>query len=77
MLTKEETQIIKDAADLIKREILAEPLTETPVKLPVHGFGVFKTHMTKERIGRNPKTGEPVTIPAKRAVKFSASKTWL
>ena len=37
-------------------------------KLP--GFGVFEMVERKERQGRNPRTGETVTIPARRAVKF-------
>ena len=34
--------------------------------------GYFKTVLkeTKKRIGRNPKTGEPVTIPSKKIVKI-------
>jgi len=41
----------------------------------VSGFGVFKTALREARTGRNPITGESVQIPAKRAVKFSPSKT--
>lgn len=38
------------------------------------GWGTFETKMTKERLGRNPKTGEEIMIPAKRVVKFKAGK---
>ena len=38
------------------------------------GFGTFSTAPRKERIGRNPKTGAAVTIPAKRIAKFKAGK---
>ncbi len=38
------------------------------------GFGTFSTAPRKERIGRNPKTGSAVTIPAKRIAKFKAGK---
>lgn len=37
-------------------------------------FGVFKIKETAERNGRNPKTGEALVIPAKKAVKFSATR---
>lgn len=37
-------------------------------------FGTFKRVIRKARIGRNPKTGEHVNIPAKHSVKFQASK---
>lgn len=39
----------------------------------VSGFGVFCTRNVKERQGRNPSTGEPITIPASRVVRLSVS----
>lgn len=39
------------------------------------GFGSFSVQEKKERKGRNPRTGEEMTIPASRTVKFSISKT--
>jgi DNA-binding protein HU-beta len=38
------------------------------------GFGSFKVVNRKGRKGRNPQTGKPITIPAKRVVKFTASQ---
>ena len=38
------------------------------------GFGTFSAPQRAERQGRNPKTGEPITIPARRTVKFKAGK---
>lgn len=38
------------------------------------GFGSFSISERKERKGRNPKTGEPIHIPASKVVKFKASK---
>lgn len=38
------------------------------------GFGSFQTKHQKARTGRNPKTGEKLTIPAKKAVSFKAGK---
>lgn len=37
-------------------------------------FGKFDRVETKARVGRNPKTGEPVDIPAKGTVKFRPGK---
>lgn len=37
------------------------------------GFGVFGTVERAERTGRNPKTGEAVTIPARHRVRFRAA----
>lgn len=36
------------------------------------GFGSFGVSERSERTGRNPKTGAPITIPAKKVVKFKA-----
>ena len=39
------------------------------------GWGKFEVKDTPARIGRNPKTGVEVEIPAKKVVKFKAGKT--
>ncbi len=38
------------------------------------GFGSFRVSQRTERKGRNPRTGEGITIPAAKVVKFSAGK---
>lgn len=38
------------------------------------GFGTFALSERAERKGRNPKTGEEITIPASRSVRFKAGK---
>lgn len=40
------------------------------------GFGSFSTGARAERTGRNPKTGETITIPAATTVKFSPGKAF-
>lgn len=40
----------------------------------ISGFGTFEIGNRAARTGRNPLTGEPVQIAAKRAVKFKPSK---
>lgn len=40
--------------------------------IPLIGFGTFSVSERKERPGRNPQTGEPITIKASKSVKFSA-----
>ena len=39
------------------------------------GFGTFKVTKYSARIGRNPKTGEILKLPAKRFPRFKAGKT--
>jgi len=41
-------------------------------KVTLVGFGTFSSTKRKERKGRNPKTGEVITIPAKTVVKFKS-----
>jgi DNA-binding protein HU-beta len=38
----------------------------------ITGFGTFRTSETKERTGRNPRTGEEIQIPASKRVAFTA-----
>jgi DNA-binding protein HU-beta len=41
-------------------------------KVQMVNFGTWKKLRRKARLGRNPKTGKPLNIPAKNVVKFSA-----
>ena len=41
-------------------------------RLSLVGFGTFYVSERGERKGRNPQTGNVVTIPAKKVVKFKA-----
>jgi DNA-binding protein HU-beta len=41
----------------------------------VPGFGKLVLANRKARIGRNPQTGEPLKIPAKRVCKFRLAKS--
>ena len=43
-------------------------------KVEIRGFGSFRTRQRKPRIGRNPKTGAKVDVPAKRVPFFKPSK---
>lgn len=40
------------------------------------GFGTFSTAERAARTGRHPRTGEPMSIPATKTVKFSAGKAF-
>ena len=43
-------------------------------KVQLIGFGTFEVKESAEREGRNPATGETITIPACKKPSFSASK---
>ncbi len=78
-------QKLADASDLTKKQADAvlQALVETtvasvrkgdPVKIP--GLGTFRKRQMKARMGRNPQTGEPIKIPARKKVGFSVAKTF-
>lgn len=43
-------------------------------RVQIAGFGTFVKSFRKERQGRNPKTNQPMTIPASNSVRFKAGK---
>ena len=62
------------------KEIIEALLSEIKVSLvnnkevKISGFGNFKVLAKNKRPGRNPKTGEEVTITARRVVSFKAGQ---
>ncbi len=62
-------------------EVIVETVFESIVralhqedKIEIRGFGSFRTRQRKRRLGRNPKTGAQVKVPAKRVPYFKPSK---
>jgi integration host factor subunit beta len=43
-------------------------------KIEIRGFGSFRTRERRGRVGRNPKTGAKVEVPAKKIPFFKPSK---
>jgi integration host factor subunit beta len=43
-------------------------------RIELRGFGSFSVNKQTPKIGRNPRTGQPVDIPAKRAIHFKPGK---
>mgnify|MGYP001619551517 FL=1 len=43
-------------------------------EVSIAGLGIFSVKMRKARTARNPKTGEPVQVPAMNVPKFRAAK---
>lgn len=69
--------------DLTRRdgEVIVETMFEAVIgalkdddKVEIRGFGSFRTRQRKPRIGRNPKTGARVDVPAKRVPFFKPAK---
>ena len=44
-------------------------------RIELRGFGTLTTKLRSARIGRNPKTGEPVAIPQKKMPFFKMGKS--
>lgn len=44
-------------------------------RFALHGLGVFEVVKRNKRKGRNPRTGEVVTIKARKAIKFKTAKS--
>jgi len=43
-------------------------------RVELRGFGIFSTNIQKERISRNPKTGEKVNTPERKTIHFKVAK---
>ena len=46
----------------------------TGERIEIRGFGSFSLHYRPPRVGRNPKTGDPVSLPAKHVPHFKPGK---
>ena len=66
----------KDAEAVLSAAIesIVEAL-EDGEKVQISGLGSFEVKTRAQRLGRNPKTQETITIPASKYPAFSASKT--
>lgn len=65
---KESAEVVEAVFDTMK-EVLAQG-----DKVKISGFGNFVVREKKERIGRNPQTGEPIPISARRVLTFKPSQ---
>jgi DNA-binding protein HU-beta len=68
-LTKARSKALLDS---LRDEIVSTLLAGNRVN--IFGLGTFEVRATKEKTGRNPKTGEKIQIPAGRKVVFKVSK---
>ena len=76
-------QFISGLGDLTRRdgEVIVETIFGSVIgalqsgdKIEIRGFGSFRIRQRKPRIGRNPKTGARVDVPAKKVPYFKPSK---
>ena len=69
----DQTQLVAKA---VIQKFLDEAVEELAKgnKLELRDFGVFEIVMRKPRVGRNPRTGQRVEVPAKRVVTFTMGR---
>lgn len=74
---------VSQAVELSRKdsEVIVETIFESIVKslragdkIEIRGFGSFRTRQRNSRVGRNPKTGARVDVPAKKIPFFKPSK---
>jgi integration host factor subunit beta len=74
---------VNGIGDITRRdaEVIVETIFDAVVgalregdKVEIRGFGSFRTRNRNPRVGRNPKTGAKVDVPAKRVPFFKPSK---
>lgn len=68
-LTKKECEVIVDTVFLQMKDAL-----QKGEKIEIRGFGSFTVRVRRAKEGRNPKTGEKVSIPEKRIPFFKVGK---
>ena len=69
-------QLVAKDADLAVKMIL-DAMSEALVRgdrIEIRGFGSFALNYRPPRLGRNPKSGEKVDVPAKWVPHFKAGK---
>lgn len=67
-LTKKESSELMEAVFSTIKATL-----ESGEKLKIAGFGSFEVRQKADRLGRNPQTGEAITINARRVLTFKPS----
>jgi len=68
-ITKTKAEIaVETVFDAMKRAL------ENGDRIELRGFGVFNVKPRKTGVGRNPRTGEVVSIPPGKAVRFKPGK---
>ena len=75
-LSKRQTQLAYKDVELAVKTILehmANALSNGE-RIEIRGFGSFSLHYRPLRVGRNPKSGDPVSLPAKYVPHFKPGK---
>jgi integration host factor subunit beta len=75
-IAQKQTQLAQKDIDLAVKTLLehmAQSLADGE-RIEIRGFGSFSLHYRPPRVGRNPKTGDAVSLPAKYVPHFKPGK---
>ncbi|NJO15629.1 MAG: integration host factor subunit beta [Thioploca sp.] len=75
-IAQKQTQLAQKDIDLAVKTLLehmAQSLADGE-RIEIRGFGSFSLHRRPPRVGRNPKTGEAVSLPEKYVPHFKPGK---
>ena len=75
-IAQQQSQLVHRDVELAVKAIL-EHMAECLAgggRIEIRGFGSFSLHFRSGRVGRNPKTGAPVSLPAKYVPHFKPGK---
>jgi integration host factor subunit beta len=68
LIRKQVEVVLNTVLDIIKDALSRED------KVEIRGFGSFRIRRRRAKEGRNPKTGETVSVPSKKVPLFKAGK---
>lgn len=73
-----ETGVTQEAIEKVIDSYLQLAITEleNDRKFIFAGIGIIGVRVAKERVGRNPRTGEKIAIPKRKKLHFVVSKKW-
>ena len=76
VLSRKQSQLAYKDIELAVKTILEYMSTSLSngERIEIRGFGSFSLHYRPARSGRNPKSGEPVSLPAKYVPHFKPGK---
>ncbi|MBI4321934.1 MAG: HU family DNA-binding protein [Chloroflexi bacterium] len=66
---------VKEAVDLVLQTLITA--IEERERVSLSSFGTFELREHREKMGRNPNTGEKLVLPPRPAVVFKPSRYWM
>jgi integration host factor subunit beta len=75
-IAQKQNQLAYKDVELTVKSLIAQMThsLSTGERIEIRGFGSFSLHYRPARVGRNPKTGESVSLPGKHVPHFKPGK---